>query len=59
MKGVIPKLFVGKKLDCESCRHFINDDPDVFYCEKDRSEFPKQCELYIKKDELYGVFDVQ
>lgn len=46
MKGTIPKRIASHQLACRTCKHFRDDDPDIFYCQIDKQEFPGLCEEY-------------
>lgn len=46
MKGTMPKRIASHHLACRKCKSFRDDDPDIFYCERDRIEFPSLCEDY-------------
>lgn len=49
MKGQIQKKVESSGLACFQCAYFRDDDPDLFYCTKQRSEFPDLCEQYLSK----------
>lgn len=46
MKGIIPKRIASSRLQCSKCKHFVDDDSDVYYCVIDRPEFPMLCDFY-------------
>jgi len=50
MKGTLPKHLAGSHLACRECKHFRDDDPDIFYCEENNEHFPGLCEKYEGKN---------
>ena len=46
MKGVLPKYISAAHLACSKCVYFRDDDPDIYYCERERPEFAGLCEFY-------------
>lgn len=51
MKGTLPKHLAGRSLDCHRCNFFRDEDEDIYYCELDHSEFPKQCSEFLSQDD--------
>lgn len=52
MKGTLQKIIESSALACLPCRFFRDDDPDIYYCELQRDEFPGLCDQYRQKAEL-------
>jgi hypothetical protein len=50
MKGCIAKRTEPSQLACSRCANFVGDDPDVYYCALDCTEFPGLCEAYELKN---------
>ena len=46
MKGQLQKRTGSSALACHTCRWFEDEDPDIFYCELQREEFPGLCDEY-------------
>lgn len=44
--GTLQKKIQASHLGCFRCSHFHDDDPDVFYCDLAKAEFPDLCVLY-------------
>lgn len=57
MKGVLPKRIATAQLQCAKCVHFMDDDPDIYYCVLDREEFAGLCERYQYRKIEYKVLD--
>lgn len=57
MKGILPKRVVATTLQCAKCVHFMDNDPDVFYCALDRPEFAALCVEYQYRYNTYQVLD--
>jgi len=55
VKGQLQKRTDSSALACYSCRWFKDDDPDIFYCELQREEFPGLCDEYQKVGEWADV----
>ena len=54
MKGQLQKVIESSALACLPCRHFRDSDPDIYYCELQRDEFPALCERYQQKSRISG-----
>jgi hypothetical protein len=50
VKGCIAKRTEPSQLACSRCANFVGDDPDVYYCALDCTEFPGLCEAYELKN---------
>ena len=50
MKGTLQKTMDASALACQTCRHFRDDDPDLFYCAVQRAEFPALCDEYAQAE---------
>jgi len=48
MKGTLQKTTESHTLACQTCAAFRDDDPDIFYCELHRPEFPALCGQYTQ-----------
>lgn len=46
--GKLLKVIEDSALACRPCR-FFQDDPDVYYCDLEREEFPGLCERYQQR----------
>ena len=46
MLGTLSKKVEESSLPCERCKYFCNDDPDIYYCEINKKEFPSLCKDY-------------
>jgi hypothetical protein len=49
MKGTLQKRVMASHLLCHSCSSFRDDDPDIYYCEHHREEFPGLCDEFQSK----------
>jgi hypothetical protein len=49
MKGTLQKQVLASHLLCYSCCYFRDDDPDIYYCEHHRDEFPGLCDQFQSK----------
>lgn len=52
LKGTFQKTTESNALACCPCRHFRDNDPDIFYCELQQPEFPALCEQYQQAEHL-------
>ena len=50
--GKLYKTLEGRSLACYVCRFFREDDPDIFYCELHRPEFPALCDQMAQSDRI-------
>jgi hypothetical protein len=48
MKGQLQKRTGASALACHTCRWFEDEDPDIFYCQLQREEFPGLCDEYLQ-----------
>jgi hypothetical protein len=46
VKGTLPKSIASSHLACKECKHFNDEDGDIFYCELNNENFPALCEHY-------------
>jgi len=52
MKGTFQKTVESHALACQTCASFCEDDPDIFYCELHRPEFPALCDQMAQSDRI-------
>lgn len=55
MKGQLQKTIESSHLACVQCSYFREDDPDLYYCEHQREEFPNLCEKYLSRVALTNL----
>ncbi len=55
MYGMFPKRIAASHLQCSKCSHFCDDDPDIFYCDRDHREFPSLCNEYNTQASYAGL----
>lgn len=52
MKGTVQKKIVSISLPCCTCLNFRDEDPDIFYCELQKEEFPSLCNQYQQQAQI-------
>jgi hypothetical protein len=52
MKGTLQRTIPESHLSCQTCIYFRNDDPDIFYCLREREEFPSLCNDYCSREKI-------
>lgn len=53
MIGTLQKTISPDVLACSKCAHFRSDDPDLFYCEENKKEFPLLCGSFKDRNEIF------